>query len=111
MVDSKGCPFCGGEAYYTHIKRGAWEYRCHGCGVTVMIELKPCPFCGEIPRVEIQRGGDVFVNSLGFLEVGEGRDSYTMLCCCEGKHIACHENRGMAMLAWNRWVENESRKG
>ena len=74
-----------------------------------MLDLKPCPFCGAMPWVETQKGGDVFVNDCGFLEVGKtNKDLYTVLCCCEDRHIAWHENRGMAMLAWNRWVTRQN---
>lgn len=35
MIEIKPCPFCGGEAYYSHNKGLTWTVKCFRCGAEV----------------------------------------------------------------------------
>ena len=61
-----------------------------------MIELKPCPFCGEKPIVEY----------------GNGIKKYWISCqnekCWVQPNTDAHINRGVVVRFWNRRVSDEN---
>lgn len=61
----------------------------------MMDELKPCPFCGEIPRIIEHE----FVDS---------DNTYGIKCKCGAQGFQFWETIDDAIEAWNRRVKNEA---
>lgn len=72
-----------------------------------MMELKPCPFCGGLPKVKVCDGSGSFFSDIG-TEVFYGRKMTHCLIICDRCRIrtGAYLTRRGVFNAWNRRIDN-----
>lgn len=73
-----------------------------------MAELKPCPFCGGEPLIQVCDGAGMYHSRIGTASIG-GRSMTHLLILCKkcGVHTKAYATERGLFNAWNRRMEHE----